>query len=47
MIQTSHKKARDAKDGKDGKSPGQIFNNIKNIFGGLKETSNFLGGVRH
>ena len=40
--------ARDGKDGKDGKSkPGQIFNNIKNIFGGLKEkASNFLGGVK-
>ena len=40
--------ARDGKDGKDGKSkPGQIFNNIKNIFGGLKDkASNFLGGVK-
>jgi len=40
--------ARDGKDGKDGKSkPGQIFNNIKNTFGGLKEKAgNFLGGVK-
>ena len=35
------------KDGKDGKSkPGQIFNNIKNTFGGVKEKAgNFLKGV--
>ena len=40
--------ARDGKDGKDGKSkPGNIFNNIKNIFGGIKEKAgNFLGGVK-
>ena len=40
--------ARDGKDGKDGKSkPGQIFNNIKNTFSGLKEKAgNFLGGVK-
>ena len=39
---------KDGKDGKDGKSkPGQIFNNIKNIFGGIKDkASNFLGGVK-
>ena len=37
----------DGKDGKDGKSkPGQIFNNIKNTFGGMKEKAgNFLKGV--
>ena len=35
------------KDGKDGKSkPGQIFNNIKNTFGGVKEKAgNFLKGI--
>jgi hypothetical protein len=40
--------AKDGKDGKDGKSkPGQIFNNIKNTIGGLKEKAgNFLGGVK-
>ena len=40
--------AKDGKDGKDGKSkPGQIFNNIKNTFGGLKEKAgNFLGGIK-
>ena len=40
--------AKDGKDGKDGKSkPGQIFNNIKNTFSGLKDkASNFLGGVK-
>ena len=39
---------KDGKDGKDGKSkPGQIFNNIKNTFGGLKEKAgNFLGGIK-
>ena len=39
---------KDGKDGKDGKSkPGQIFNNIKNTFSGLKDkASNFLGGVK-
>ena len=38
---------KDGKDGKDGKSkPGQIFNNIKNTFGGMKEKAgNFLKGV--
>ena len=40
--------AKDGEDGKDGKSkPGQIFNNIKNTFSGLKDkASNFLGGVK-
>ena len=40
--------AKDGKDGKDGKSkPGQIFNNIKNTIGGLKEKAgNFLGGIK-
>ena len=48
MKDPAFEEYEDGKDGKDGKSrPGQIFNNIKNTFGGLKDkASNFLGGVK-
>ena len=47
MKDPAFEEYEDGKDGKDGKSkPGQIFNNIKNTFGGMKEKAgNFLKGV--
>ena len=44
---TSSKIEKGEKGEKGDSKPGQIFNNIKNTFGGLKEKAgNFLGGIK-